>query len=199
VQISVSQQEKDWVKGLLDGREEIFRQIYDAYQRPVFSFAFYLTKSKNTAEEVVQEVFIRLWEHRTKLNEETFLLAYLKKMTQNLIIDLFRKANLDKSLQARIYASMNEPDNQTTDRILEKEFSLIYQQALDALPPQQRIVFALSRDENLSYQEIADRLRLSRHTVRNHMTQAIHAVRHHIRQNADLASVAAILLLSELK
>jgi RNA polymerase sigma-70 factor (family 1) len=199
VQISVSQQERDWVKGLLDGREEIFRAIYDAYQRPVFSFAYYLTKSKDTAEEVVQEVFIRLWEHRTKLDEETFLLAYLKKMTQNLIIDLFRKANRDKDMQTRIFAGMKEADSYTTDKILEKEFSLIYQQALDALPPQQRIVFALSRDENLSYQEIAERLRLSRHTVRNHMTQAIHAVRHHVRQNADLASLAVVLILRDLK
>jgi RNA polymerase sigma-70 factor (family 1) len=199
VQVSVSQQERDWVKGLLDGREEIFRAIYDAYQRPVFSFAFYLTKSKDTAEEVVQEVFIRLWEHRTKLNEETFLLAYLKKMTQNLIIDLFRKANRDKEMQTRIFAGMKEAASHTTDRILEKEFSLIYQQALDALPPQQRIVFALSRDENLSYQEIAEHLRLSRHTVRNHMTQAIHAVRHHVRQNADLASLAVVLILRDLK
>jgi RNA polymerase sigma-70 factor (family 1) len=198
VQISVSQQERDWVRGLLDGREEVFRAVYEAYQRPIFAFAFYLSKSKDTAEEVVQEVFIRLWEHRTKLDEETFLLAYLKKMTQNLIIDLFRKANLDKTLQARIFVSMNEPDHQTTDRILEKEFSLIYQQALDKLPPQQRIVFALSRDENLSYQEIAERLRLSRHTVRNHMTQAIHSIRHHVRQNADLASLAVVLLLRDL-
>ena len=50
--------------GLVDGREETFHAIYDAYQRPLFSFAFYLSKSKESAEEVVQEVFIRLWEHR---------------------------------------------------------------------------------------------------------------------------------------
>jgi RNA polymerase sigma-70 factor (ECF subfamily) len=199
VQVSVTQQEKDWVKGLLDGREEIFRAVYDAYQRPVFSFAFFLTRSKDTAEEVVQEVFIRLWEHRTKLDEETFLLAYLKKMTQNLIIDLFRKANRDKDLQARIFAGMKEADSYTTDRILEKEFSLIYQQALDALPPRQRIVFALSRDENLTYQEIALRLRLSRHTIRNHMAEAIHSIREHVRQNADLATLAVIFLLRDLK
>jgi RNA polymerase sigma-70 factor (family 1) len=198
VPYNVTAKEKEWVRGLLAGEETTFRSIYDAYQRPVFSFAFYLTKSKDVAEEVVQEVFIRLWERRANLDTETFLLAYLKKMTQNLIIDLFRKANRDKSFQARIYANMKEADDQTANLVLEKELSAVYQQALDNLPPQQRIVFTLSRDENLSYQEIADQLSLSRNTVRNHMTQAIKSVRLYVEHNADLATLAVIFLLHDL-
>jgi RNA polymerase sigma-70 factor (family 1) len=198
VHAAQSEQEREWVKGLLDENQAAFRAIYDAYQRPLFSFAFYLTKSRHTAEEVVQEVFIKLWEHRANLNADTFLLAYLKKMTQNLIFDIFRKANRDKSLQNRIFRNMQEGDNQTSNLMLEKELSAIYQQALNALPPQQRIVFGLHRDENLSYQQIADQLGISRNTVRNHMSQAIHSVRHYVETNADLASLAVIFLLKSL-
>jgi RNA polymerase sigma-70 factor (ECF subfamily) len=192
-----SYNEKEWVKGLLESNQTTFRTIYDAYQHQVFSFAFYLTKSSDIAEEVVQEVFIRIWEKRAQLNPDTYLLAYIKKITQNLVMDIFRKANRERSLQQHIYNYMCKLEQQDTDSLLEKELDLVYRQALQQLPPQQSIVFSLSRDENLSYQEIADQLHLSRNTVRNHMAEAIKSVRHYIRHNTDLACLFMAIMLKD--
>ena len=193
----VSDQEREWVRGLLRDREDVFRFIYDAYQRPVFSFAFYLTKSRDSAEDITQEVFIRLWEKRANLNEETFLLAYLKKMTQNRVMDIFRKAGRDKNLQEKIWHHMSAAEGYTPDPIMEKELAAVYLEALDRLPPQQRLVFTLRRDENLSYQQIADQLGLSRNTVRNHLTVAVHSIRHYVSENAELGAVVIALFLDK--
>jgi len=197
VDTGFSKNEKDWVKGLLQDGEDVFRSVYDAYQRPVFSFAFYLTKSRDIAEDITQEVFIRLWEKRSCLKEDVFLLAFLKKMTQNLVMDIFRKAARDKNLQAKIFHSMSGSEEYSPDPVLEKELTALYIEALDRLPPQQRLVFTLRRDENLSYQQIAERLDLSRNTVRNHLTIAVHSIRHYVSQNAELGALVLAIFLDK--
>jgi RNA polymerase sigma-70 factor (family 1) len=193
----VSEHEKEWVRGLSENRQDIFRTVYDAYQRPVFAFAYYLTKSKDMAEDVVQEVFTLLWEKRGLLKPETFLLTYLKKMTQNKVIDIFRKATVDKKMAEKIYMAMTTQANAESyspDYTLEKELSIIYQEALDRLPPQQRLVFTLRRDENLSYNQIADRLGLSPNTVRNHLTIATRSLHRYVGQHVDIGFLIAACL-----
>ncbi len=186
----VSEHEKEWVRGLSESRQDIFHTVYNAYQRPVFAFAYYLMKSKDMAEDVVQEVFTLLWEKRGLLKPDTFLLAYLKKMTQNKVIDIFRKAAVDKKMAQKIYTAMTSQANSESyspDDTLEKELSTIYLEALDRLPSQQRIVFTLRRDENLSYNQIADLLGLSPNTVRNHLIIATRSLRRYVGQHADIS------------
>jgi RNA polymerase sigma-70 factor (family 1) len=193
---SVSPKEREWVKGLLGGSEEIFRTVYDAYQRSIFSFAFYLTKSRGTAEDVTQEVFIRLWEKRESLAPDTHLLSWLKKVTQNRVLDIFRKASADKNLQEKLYTEMVTASESTPDRTLERELAKIYHHALQQLTPQQRLVFSLRNDRNLSYQQIAVHLSLSRNTVRNHLSIATHSIRKYVEQNADLGFLVIAMYLN---
>lgn len=191
---AVSEHEREWVRGLSESREDIFRTIYDAYQRPVFAFAYYLTKSRDMAEDVVQEVFTLLWEKRGLLNPDTFLLTYLKKMTRNRVIDIFRKAAVNKKFSEKIYTAMvtqANAESYSPDQTLEKEMAVIYQEALNQLPPQQRLVFSLRRDEKLSYNQIANRLGLSPNTVRNHLTMATRSLHRYATQHADLGFLLA--------
>jgi RNA polymerase sigma-70 factor (family 1) len=176
----------EWLQELIKGNPNAFRSIYETYQQPLFSFAFYLTKSKDIAEEVLQEVFIKLWEKRAQFQPDTLLLPYLKKMTQNLVLDLFRKANRDRGYQQHLYQAMIKASRQTPDVLLEKELSHIYFEAIQQLTPQQKLIYSLHRDEELNYQEIADRLGLSHNTVRNHMTGAIRSIRHYVENRTDL-------------
>jgi RNA polymerase sigma-70 factor (ECF subfamily) len=176
----------EWLQELARGSADAFRSIYEAYQQPLFSFAFYLTKSKDIAEEVLQEVFIKLWEKREQFQPDILLLPYLKKMSQNLVLDLFRKANRDRSYQRHLYEEMIKASRQSVDVFWEKELSRIYADAIRQLPPQQKLIYSLHRDQDLSYQEIAIQLGLSRNTVRNHMMTAIGAIRHYVENRTDL-------------
>lgn len=178
---------------LAEGDAAAFRVIYDRFQQPVFSFAFYLTKSKDLSEEVVQEVFTRVWEKRESLPEELSLLPYIKKMTQNLVLDIFRKAGREQAFQQVLYNAMSTVLTEPSDALHEKELRRIYRDAIDLLPPQKKIIFTLSRDHQLSYDQIAEKLNLSPNTVRNHMSEAIRSVRTHVEKHSTIVAAAAIL------
>lgn len=188
-----SYNEAQLLQQLADGNATAFRIIYERFQQSVFSFAFYLTKSKDVSEEVVQEVFTRVWEKRSSLPEQTSLLPYIKKMTQNLVLDIFRKAGREQAFQQLLYHAMSTVLNEPADALHEKELRRIYRNAIDLLPPQKKIIFTLSRDHHLSYEQIAAKLQLSPNTVRNHMTEAIRSVRNHVEKHSTVVAAAAIL------
>ena len=103
---------------------------------PVCRFAFYLTKSQDVAEETVQEVFVKLWEKRTLLKEDTKLLAYIKTMAQNQITDTFRRAGHDRTYREKILNNLAALQKVSGEQLLEARISKIYREALMQLSPQ---------------------------------------------------------------
>lgn len=170
-----------------------FNTIYEQYQQSVFAFAFYLTKSKELSEEVVQEVFVRVWEKKEQLPQDLVILPYIKRMTQNLVLDLFRKAGREQALQQKLQDAMSNLFSHPDDQLQEKELRRIYRQGIDLLPPQKKIIYTLHRDHLLSYEQIALKLGLSPNTVRNHMAQAIRSVRDHVNRHSALLPVVILL------
>lgn len=188
-----SYNEEQLLKRLAAGDDIAFNTIYEQYQQSVFAFAFYLTKSKELSEEVVQEVFVRVWEKKEQLPENMMILPYIKRMTQNLVLDLFRKAGREQALQQQLQDAMRNIFSHPDDQLQEKELRRIYRQGIDLLPPQKKIIYTLHRDHQLSYEQIADKLGLSPHTVRNHMAEAIRSVRAHVNKHTVLLPVVILL------
>ena len=188
-----SYNEETLLKRLAAGDEAAFNSIYEQYQQPVFAFAFYLTKSRELAEEVVQETFVKVWEKKVQFPEHMIILPYIKRITQNLVLDMFRKAGRDQALQQVLYDAVSNLHQQPVDQLQEKELLRIYRDGINRLPPQKRIIYTLHRDHHLSYEQIAERLQLSPNTVRNHMTQAIRSVREHVNKHGALLPLALLL------
>lgn len=188
-----SYNEEQLLKRLAAGDDIAFNTIYEQYQQSVFAFAFYLTKSKELSEEVVQEVFVRVWEKKEQLPENLVILPYIKRMTQNLVLDLFRKAGREQALQQKLQDAMSNIFSHPAEQLQEKELRRIYRQSIDLLPPQKKIIYTLHRDHLLSYEQIAEKLGLSPNTVRNHMTQAIRSVRDHVNRHSALLPVVILL------
>ena len=172
---------------IINGDADAFAEIYDLYKDRIFAFAFTLTKSKEIAEEATQEVFVKLWEKRDQINSAYPLTPYIKKITYNYIISFFRKVKLDRQLQQNLFSNMEALRNTNEDELLQKELNKLYQQAIEQLPPQKRTAYILSREQHLSYEEIALQMGISKNTVRNHMTEAIHFIRTYITTHTDLA------------
>jgi RNA polymerase sigma-70 factor (family 1) len=189
VSSELSNNEKGLLLQLIKGDTDAFAEIYDLYKDRIFAFAFTLTKSKEIAEEATQEVFVKLWEKRDQINTEYPLTPYIKKITYNYIISFFRKVKLDKQLQQNLYHNMEALRNSNEDEILQKELNKLYRRAIEELPQQKRTAYLLSREQHLSYEEIALQMGLSKNTVRNHMTEAIQFIRTYITSHADLASL----------
>lgn len=172
--------EMELLKQLITGDAESFKKLYEYYQRKIFLFALRLTKSNSEAEEIVQAVFVRLWEKREQIKIEKNFNAYILTITKNLVLDGMKKAAYHKVIQQKIYQNMQELRNTSADQLIEKELAMLHQQAVDRLSPQKRIVFMLSREEELSYEEIAEKLGVSKNTVRNQMSDSLKSIREYL-------------------
>lgn len=181
--------EHEVIEDFIRGDAAAFSDIYNLYKDKVFAFAYSLTKSREIAEEVVQEVFIRLWEKRGQIKLQGAFVPYVKTITYNYVMDFFRKVKNDRYLQQQIVARVQEIQTSGDELVFSRELQVIYQQAIDTLPPQQKRAYLLNKEDNLSYEEIAAILGISRNTVRNHLSDAIKNIRRYVSGNTDVAVI----------
>lgn len=170
--------------GLTEGSEKAFRLIMDHWYLRLYNFANgYLDHAENT-KEVLQDVFLKLWDNRQKLAEQTNLNAYLFTLTRNRCIDLIRRERL--MLQFRTdkqdeYLRLTENFDALSDPILDDLFALELQaeinRAVSELPEQCRKVFIMSRTNGLKNKEISVSLELSEKTVESHLTKALKTIK----------------------
>lgn len=157
--------------------ELAFRTIYDTLYAKVYRFAFSLTKSRDQADEVVQETFIRLWVNRRDIDGGQSIDAYLFTIARRLVIDMMRSAGSNAALRERLWQRLQLEDNTTEEAILGRNLAEQVAKVIDLLPPQQQQIYRLSREKGLTHEEIADQLHISKNTVKNHLVSALKRVR----------------------
>lgn len=159
------------------GDEHAFREIYVLFSPKVYRFAFSFLKEKQQSEEIVQETFLSLWENRIKFDETKPLEPYLFTIAKRLVLDQLRKQINTNSLRDKLLVLISEQHNETEEQIIFSDMLVFAEKAIKELPAQQQVVYRLSRVEGLSYDEIAQRLNLSRNTVKNHLVVAVKKLR----------------------
>ena len=184
--------EPEIVQQMKDGDALAFRKLYEVYQGRIFVFAFRFTKSKHSAEEIVQQVFVKLWERKMQVDVQKNFASYLISIAKNLLIDGLKKAAVEKEARNLLYQHIQSLQHSSIDDLLKKELSRLYQQALDNLSPQKKMVYLLSREEELSYEQIARQLNISRNTVRNHMTESLRSIREYLSSHPEIACTLII-------
>ncbi|WP_343743539.1 RNA polymerase sigma-70 factor [Chitinophaga sp.] len=176
-------------KKVAQGDETAFRTLFDRYWDTVHGVALALTKSATTAEEMAQDVFVKLWLKRDKLAAVANFEGYLFMVARNHIFNSFRKKIQLTSFTDHLleYAASHMAAAGTPDeRLLYNELETLVAQAVNQMPPQQRSVYCMSRQQGLSQEEIADALHISRHTVKSHMNKALHLIRNYLREHATI-------------
>lgn len=168
---------------LSSGRDDkaltmLFEAIFKQHECRLYMLAQRLTKSDQYAKDVIQEVFLKLWEHRQEIPQIQNMEAWLYRLTENKVIDFLRKAAADGRLRDAIWQVLPQQEAAPGSMVEAKEYNQIIQQAIDALPPQRRLIYQLNREQGLNYQEIAAELQISRHTVKNQLSTALQAIRH---------------------
>lgn len=171
--------EKELLQRISEGDEIAFRKLYDLYKERFYAAALKMTRSPDTAEEIVQEVFVSLWMRRTALLNIENPTSYLFTIVYNSISAHFKKLALEKMMKQKVSERMPEGECLTEDRLIEKENTQLLQHIIDALPPQQQLIYHLSKEEGLSREEIASRLQISPNTVKNHLLKACKYIRLH--------------------
>lgn len=175
---------------------ESFKCLFDNYKNRLYGYVLALTHSHYTAEEITQEIFIKLWLCRDTLYKVENLDGYIFTIARNKTLNHLRKAAYDvrllQELQERALSA--DVSNNVEERALVREYDRLLQDALAHLSPQRRLVYLLSRQRGLDHAEIAHQLQLSRNTVKNHMVEALRFIRHYFVEHGSVLVVALAAL-----
>lgn len=168
---------KECFQSFSEGDAIGFEMFFDAYKTRVFRLAVKMLKSEAEAEEIVQDVFLSIWTARERLNKIGDPEAYLFTVTYNAIYKRLKKISRSRELLQSVLSNLIQSQNTTEETVSANEIERLMHEAIRQLPPQQRAVYELNKEEGLSYREIAEHLHLSPNTVRNHLAEAMKAIR----------------------
>jgi RNA polymerase sigma-70 factor (ECF subfamily) len=171
------------------GDESAFRALFDDYRERLFSFAWQLCHSAVDAEEVVQDIFLKLWEQRDKLGAIEYPRKYIYTMTRNRTLDLLAKIARNDQMIKEVWTNMSQSDNFTENLLQAEESRRLIQRALEQLPEKKQTIFALSRHQGLSHQEIADQMHLSVQTIKNIVTEVLKHIQVYLSQHSELLAI----------
>jgi RNA polymerase sigma-70 factor (ECF subfamily) len=177
--------ENELLARVAEGDERAFGVVFHHYRRKIYSYAFHLSGDSAQADELVQEVFLKVWLHRDKIPHVLRFDNYLFTIARNQVLDMLKKMAKEAEFRKQIVGLLDPEANPVEDQLLSRENELRLQQALDQLPPRQRLIFTLSRHQGMKHDEIADQLQISRHTVKTHLVQALKTLRSVLQFPAD--------------
>lgn len=169
------------------------KQLFEAFYERLFLYISNLIKSETVAEELVMDVFMKIWTGRESLGDINRPDAYLFRIARNKAIDFLRSAADDHRLGDLLWEQVQVASSYQADQpLLAREFEEKLREAIVRLPPQRRKIYHLSREEMLSHDQIADRLHISRSSVNNQLVQAQRSVRSYLAKSMDLPTLFII-------
>ncbi len=172
--MKVIKSNKELLLLIREDNEVAFYQLYERYSRRLYGFVLRYIKQETDAEEIVQEVFIKIWETRDKIDVYSSFESFLFTIAYNATISLFRKrAREEKYLEHLKSLQQVEAAPNLIDEIQFNELNDTVQSLLNELTPRQKEVFQLSREQGLAHEEIAKKLNISVNTVKKHIANTL--------------------------
>lgn len=187
--------EQSVILRLQKGDNDAFLEVYNQYHQPLYHYVLRFVKSPAIAEDVLQDVFLKIWEIKSRIDPELSFKAYLYRICRNSVFKLLKKMAVDENLRVQVMKQFSQSVADADLKILWQQYEEILQAAIDRLPPQRQKVFKLCREEGKTYEQVAEELGISRNTVKEHMVLAMKLIREHIDQYGDTPTHFILLLL----
>jgi RNA polymerase sigma-70 factor (ECF subfamily) len=178
---------------LAAGSEYAFTRLFDHYRGTIYSVGLKFLKSPVLAEEIVQDVFLKVWHKREEMASVKRLDAYLFIMARNFIFDRIKKMSyeaVDEISALELHSSTDD----TEYLVRQHQCQQLLQQAIDMLPSQQRQVYQFAKQDGLSHEMIAEKMQLSRLTVKKHMAMALQSIRKHLESHLHYLPLLPLLI-----
>lgn len=183
--------EPDLLLRVSQGDEAAFAHLFHTYQNRLGAFVMQLTGSRPLAEEIVQEIFIRIWEKREKLSQVEHFHSYLYTVARNYSLSFLKKLGRELA-QKQAWETSMAAQGEEEDTVI-RNYRRIIDQAISELPAQRQRVYLLSRDEGLRQAEIAERMAISLETVKKHMVLALRSIRSYAMAHPEINILMLIL------
>jgi RNA polymerase sigma-70 factor (family 1) len=185
--------ETELLKRITEGDHLAFTDLFDGYHHTLGAFIYNITKSKELAEEITLDVFLKIWMTREALSEVKNFKAYLFTVSRNAAISSLRKIANERTKHIEWTKTSFVVDDDTGEK--ETYLSLI-DEAIDHLSPQRKKIYLLSREKGLKYEEIAVQLGISRFTVRAHIQQATDSIVQYVKGRIDSPALLVWIVLN---
>ena len=166
-------EDKDILKRFKEGDVEAFDAIYNNYSKKLFHFALALIKDEDISKDLVQEVFVNLWEKRGQVNLNLNFDNYIFTIVYNSIRKFFRKKSIETKFIDQLSKNSPEIIESVDGIVIYNELLELATRTIENLPPKRKAVYKLSRQEGLKIKEIADKLNISTRTAENHLAKAL--------------------------
>ena len=181
------------------GDEMAFNYFYEKYSLPLYRKLLKMVQADVIAEELLQDLFLKIWERRDQIIPQQTFKAYLFRIAENIVYDYFRKLARETKASDFIKANSTELYEQFDVGGADVEMQHKLQHAIDLLPEQQRLVFKLCKIEGKSYEEAGIILGITPGTINTHITRATKAIKTHLTGKGNFALIVSMgLLLNEL-
>jgi RNA polymerase sigma-70 factor (ECF subfamily) len=169
--------EKQLLFQVSQGDEEAFEKIYHFYSSKLYYKLLKVVKAKLHAEELLQNVFLKIWNNRQNLNGEKSFGSYLYCIAANACYDFFRKTSRDKKFRTQFLKLFATKYSHIEEALIKKESSEILNQAINSLPQKRKQIFILCKFDGKSYREVSHQLGISPSTISDHIVKANHFIR----------------------
>lgn len=180
------ERERIWVERIRDGDEEAFRSLFNHYYEPLCDFVERQIGSTPDVEDLVQQIFVKIWQVHADWSLRGSLRAYLFAAARYKVVNYWRDLSFDRKIVQRVSETwLNEVKSESNpeDALRQKELTGDLSRVLDSLPERRRLVYLLSRYYGLSYGEIARALGISIKTVETQMGRALKTFRDSLVRN----------------
>ncbi len=179
--------EKKLIEKVKSGDQSAFKEIFYRYKDKLLSYCLRFTKSETIAEEIVHDVLIKIWTEREKIDLTLSFNSYLYIITRNYSLNFLKKAATNASLQQKLAYYLEKNRWQPEDDLVYHDLENIAERAIDLLPPQRRLIYKMSRKQAMTHEEIADRLGISKFTVKNQIVKALKFIRNYLNTHTEIS------------
>jgi len=189
--------ERDLLQQAATGNQDAFGRIFETYRQRLYTYLLGITKAPEVAEDILVDVFMKLWIGREMLPRIESLEGFLHKVAYNKAMDFFKTTARHARLQ-QVYAQRlsDQAERSLEDWLIDEECRRILQHAINQLPPQRKLIYTLSREQGLTHEEIARALHLSRNTVKSTIMAATRSISEYLQKNyPGNAALSCLLLL----
>lgn len=167
---------------LANGDQDAFHEFFEANQRKIFNYIFKVVKSKEVSEELMLDIFVKIWSAKEMMIDVNNVDAFLYRMALNKALDFLKTTARENKLKALLLNHIQSTSNvYENESYSVKEFENQLKGLIHQLPPQQQLILNLSREDGLSHQQIAQQLFISKNTVKNHLVTALKTLRAHVK------------------
>lgn len=186
--------EKELLAQVSAGDEKAFKDLFARYYEQLYHYIFGFIKSKQVTEELVMDVFLKIWLGRDLITQIEKFDAFLFRVAHNKSIDFLRSVARDPKFKDLLWENIQLANNvQSDSSILIQEYEIKLREAVSLLSPQRKKVYQLSREQDMTHDQIAAQLNLSKSTINNHIVEAQRFIRTYLSKNFDIAFLIAII------